>query len=1099
MPISCPSCSAIVATESRQCERCGFSLTDRGLPESTTERRQLSVIFCDLVNSSSLALSLDPEDLLELYRAYQETCGAIVSSRGGHVAEYLGDGIVVYFGYPAAREGDERRAVQAALEVVDAVSRIPMPTSDSPLQVRASVHTGLVVIGTIGSRGNLQRRATGETTLVAFSAQNLAPPNSVVVTEATRRLVEGYFIFERLDNQVVVEKVQKAPIDLFRVLGQTNARRSIEAAVALGLTPFVGRDRELEKVRECFALAREGPPRAVFVTGEPGIGKSRLIRTFKEQLAPGSARLIEWDCGEDEQKSALSPVTEWLSSELGFGAGDSDQTRRSKLVSGLSTLLGSDCDAESVRLLASLLSVSLGDEYAPLDLTPDNARRRTLGKLVDLVRAGPTAAPCVLVVEDLHWADMSTLELIGMLLARTDADPLLILLTTRMHRADEAVDQVIREWQTAERVTTLELGRLSPSDATTMLREVTRGRELPDEIALELAQRSEGVPLFVEELARTVLESGMLPQRRSPYAPTDSLEHNHIPVSLQNLLQARLDRLPSLYVAQVLSALGRSCTFSMIRAVVRMPEQQLLNHLDGMVKTDLISVAGTPPDARYRFRHAMIRDAAYRSASQREMLPRLHRDIAKVLVEQFPETASQQPELVAHHLSEAKEPMAAIPQWIKAGTQALARSANHESVRHLERGLKELKNLPPGTERDKWELTMRMPLGPALMATVGFSHERIGQSYKRANELASQLPESPEMFDILWGLWAQAFVGGQLFTARGRAEQLMKLALASGEPCLLRAARHARGFVECYSARYDETIRLVEEALADFNQEDAEKFNQTLNDERRNTNRFQFSSALALLDMGRTAHWMLGRPEQSLKLEQQADELAKVLAHAPSTAFWETSRTWFLPLTGHPQKVRDIARQVTNLSEENGYDLWPRLASVFDGWARIELRDLDGGLATMIDSLAAYRRIGGGILRTQAFALLAEGMVKARRTEEAMTTLDEAFANARETGEVHFEPELYRVRGLALLQQAERGHASLDAVRAAFQQALELARQQKAVWLELRAALSLARLAQGQAEQMRARQVLTAVCDRIQGRPEMPELRESAELLSKPI
>ncbi|HEU5074546.1 MAG TPA: AAA family ATPase, partial [Polyangiaceae bacterium] len=700
-------------------------------------------MFCDLVDSTRFARTLDPEDLLELYRTYQETCGSIVGSRGGYVAEYLGDGIVVYFGYPAAREGDERRAVQAALEVVDKVSRIPTPGSDAPLEVRAAVHTGLVVIGTIGSRGNIHRRATGETTLVAFNAQTLAPPSSVVVTDATRRLIEGYFIFERLEKRVTVEKIQKAQVDLFRVLGQTSAKRPIEAAVALGLTPFVGRNDEVSKVRECFTRAARGYPQALLVSGEPGIGKSRLLRVLKEQLGPESTRLVEWDCGEDEQKSALSPVIEWLTRQFGFGADDSDQVRRDKLIGGLAKLLGSEVDSESVRLLASLLSVSLGDEYPPLDLSPDNARRRTLATVVDVVRRSSTAQPCVLAIEDLHWADMSTLELISLLLTQCASKRLLLLMTSRTHRADETVDETIRRWQTEECVTTLELGRLPPLDIATMIREVTRGRELPDQVAVELAERSEGVPLFVEELARTVLESGVLPERRNHYDLTESLEHDHVPSGLQNLLQARLDRLPSLYVAQVLSALGRSCTFAMIRAVVQLPDAELLNQLDGMVKTDLLSVVGEPPDARYSFRHAMIRDAAYRSASQRELLPRLHRDIARVLVEKFPETAEQQPELVAHHLSEAKDPSAAISQWIKAGTQALARSANHESVRHLERGLKELRSLPPGIERDKKELIMRLPLGPALMATAGFSHERIGENYRRANQLASQLPDSP--------------------------------------------------------------------------------------------------------------------------------------------------------------------------------------------------------------------------------------------------------------------------------------------------------------------------------------------------------------------
>jgi class 3 adenylate cyclase/tetratricopeptide (TPR) repeat protein len=1030
------------------------------------ERRPLTVVFPDLIGSTLLSQALDPEDMELLLIRYRERCAETVRRWGGYVAQFMGDGILAYFGYPDAYEDDPRRAVGAGLEIARVVPLLETPPGVPPLGVRVGIHYGVTVVSPVGAGQNL---AIGSAPNLAQHFQRFAPPNGVVISEATKRQVHGFYEVEPLE-----EAASEGP--LYRVLGTTGATRSIDAAAAVGLTPFIARKDEFLALKAAWARAVEGNSEGVLIQGEAGIGKSRLVHELKA-FVEKSAQLLELHCSPDVQGTALRPVAEAITRTFNIADDQPNDKRLHKLERGLAGL--GALSQENVWFIATLLSISMKDRQPPLEGTAQALRRRTLEALVAILAIMSAHQPVLVVVEDLHWADKSTLELMDLAFERLGADRVMIVLTTR--------PELEVAWQAAKKPQRLTLPRLSLAEAEELVRGVVHQRELPEEVLEELAPRSEGVPLFAEELTRALIDTRLLVDRGDRYELAGSLDDAAIPANLEASLTARILRLgPCKRVAQVGSVIGRSFGYELIRAVDDASDAELERDLAELVRTDCLFVVGQPPDAQWTFKHALIRDAAYDSWLRTKRRA-LHARIAETLVERFPDTASAQPELVAHHFTEARAYDKAVPHWLEAGQQALGRSANQETVTCLRRGLESLAFLPESQARANTELTMRVLLGPSLMATKGYSHADVLENYTRAHHLVKRVSGGPNIFEVLWGLWAQYFVGGELLAAREPAEQCVRLARDAGEPRLIPPAHHALGFVECYTAHYPETVKLVEEGLAVFDEAQ----------ERENATRFQFASTLALRNMGATALWMLGKPDQARRLAAGALPLAERLAHPPSTAFAITASSWFLQLAGEAERVLEVMQVVNRLSADEGFAFWPPLVSVFGGWAKMAKGDITGGADTMLESFQRYRAIGGGILRTHGFALLAEGLLEAGRLDECLTTIDEALANAHATGEVHFEPELHRVRGLALLRRAERERGSVDAARQAFDRALELAREQGARWLELRAALALARLLRAEGRTESARELLSAVHAAIGEGHDTREMQAAAALLAE--
>jgi class 3 adenylate cyclase/tetratricopeptide (TPR) repeat protein len=1063
----CSSCGTEVDGAERACPRCRV-LFDT-MPTSQ-ERRPLTVVFPDLIGSTPLSQALDPEDMELILNRYRERCAEIVRRWGGHVAQFMGDGILAYFGYPVAYEDDPRRAVGAALEMARVVPTLETPSGVPPLGVRVGINYGVTVVSSVGSGQNL---AIGSAPNLAQHFQKFALPNGVVISDSTRRQVAGFYEVESIAEMTSGEG------PLYRVVRPTGATRSIDAAATVGLTPFVARSKELAGLDALWARALTRVTTGALVRGEAGIGKSRLVHELKARVARGPGQVLELHCSPDAQGTALRPVAEGLARRFGILDDDPADRRLHKLERGLAAL--GSLSADNVWLIARLLSIPIDKPSAPLDTSAQNVRKRMLDAILDMVRAVASQQPALVVVEDLHWADPSTLELLEMALERLQDEPVMFVLTAR--------PEFQAPWTT--RLEDANLSRLSLSDSEQMIRHLAGQRQLPHEVLEELPPRSEGVPLFVEELARAVLDSGLLADRGDRYELLAPLEEAAIPPNLQASLVARIHRLGACKrVAQVGSVLGRSFSYEMIRAVDDATDADLRRDLAELVRTDCLHVTGEPPEAQWTFKHAMIRDAAYDSW-MRVSRRKLHKRIAETLIARFPETTVAQPELVAHHFTEAQAAEHAVPHWLSAGQQALSRSANHEAVDCLTRGLEVVDTLPDAESRANAELTMRVLIGPALMATKGYAHADVHASYTRAHELVKRVGQAPRMFEVLWGLWAQSFVGGQLRAAREPAEHVVRLAHASSDRGLVPPAHHALGFVECYTAHYPETVALVEEGLA------VVELDANLDRERQNILKYQFASSLALINMGATALWMLGKPDQARKLAARAKPLAETLGHPPSIAFAITSSSWFLQLAGEASQVLEVMEFVNRLSREEGFAFWPPLVSVFGGWAQMANGDIAGGADTMLESFRLYRASGGGILRTHGFALLAEGLLEADRVTEALATLDEAIVNAHTTGEVHFEPELHRVKGLALLKRAERDGGSEEEAREALERALTLSREQGARWLELRAAISLSRFLRSRGETARALDLLSPIHAAIAEGNDTREMKEAAALIAE--
>jgi class 3 adenylate cyclase len=668
----------------------------------------LTVLFCDLVGSTALSARLDPEELREVVRAYQETCTAVIQRYDGHIAQHLGDGILVYFGYPVAHEDDAQRAVRTGLEILSELQplnaqlpstiRVRLP---HPIQVRIGIHTGLVVVGEIGSGEKREILALGETPNLAARLQALAEPDTVVMSAATQRLIAGYFTYQALGAQDL--KGLPQPVEVYQILGESELQRRFEVAVRSGLTPLVGREEEVRLLLRYWERAKEGTGQVVLLSGEPGIGKSRLVEELKERVMREGYTRIEFHCSPYYQNTALYPVIEFLQRRLQFSREDSPEQKLDKLEQALSR---SRLELqETVPLFASLLSLPTSRYTLPV-FSPQRQKQKTQEALVRWLLEEAERQAVYSAWEDLQWADPSTLEFLHLCLDQVATARMLALLTFR--------PDFRPPWALRSHMSQITLSRLGHKHVEEMVEKVTKGKGLPAEVVQQVVAKTDGVPLFVEELAKMMLESGLLKEEDGRYELTSPLPSLAIPAMLQDSLMARLDRLGTVKeVAQLGATLGREFSYELLRAVSPLNEETLQKELTQLVEAELLYQRGLPPQARYVFKHALIQDAAYQSLlkSKRQQY---HQQITQVLEEEFSKIKETQPELLAHHYTEAGLITQAIPYWQKAGQRASQRSAHIEAISHLTKGLELLKILPDTPERAQRELTLQLALGALL-------------------------------------------------------------------------------------------------------------------------------------------------------------------------------------------------------------------------------------------------------------------------------------------------------------------------------------------------------------------------------------------------
>lgn len=698
------------------------------------ERRQLTVLFCDLVASVHLARQLDPEDWREVVRAYQTVCAEVIQRFDGYIAQYLGDGLLVYFGYPQAHEDDAQRAGRTGLDILAAMEPLNVRLAQERairLAVRVGIHTGPVVVGAMGGGGRQEQLALGDTPNIAARLQGLAAPNTVVVSAATWALIEGFFTCQALGEHAL--KGVEEPLRVYQLLEESGAQTRLDVASPRGLTPLVGRETEVAVLRERWAQARDGLGQMVVLSGEAGIGKSRLVMALKEQVADAPHTRWECRCSPYFRDSALYPLIDLSQRALQFGRDESPEAKLQKIAAGLGHY--GLAQPETVALWAALLSVPLADPYPPLNLTPQRQKQKTFEAMVALLLALAAEQPMLFIVEDLHWIDPSTLEFLTLLIDQVPTARLLTLLTCRL--------EFHVPWGFRAHLTPLTLNRLPRPQVAQMVGRVVGGKALPPEVVEQIVAKTDGVPLFVEELTKAVLESGLLREGEERYELTGPLPPLAIPATLHDSLMARLDRLATVKdVAQLGATIGRTFAYELLQAVSPLDEVTLQHGLRQLVEAELVYQRRVPPQATYTFKHALIQDAAYQSLL-RSTRQQYHQRIAQVLVSQFPETAETQPELLAQHYTEAGLSAQAIPYWQRAGQRASERSAHVEAMAHLTRGLEVLNTLPDTPERTQQELVLQTTLGPALLATKGYAAPEVGQVYARAQELCQQVGETP--------------------------------------------------------------------------------------------------------------------------------------------------------------------------------------------------------------------------------------------------------------------------------------------------------------------------------------------------------------------
>jgi class 3 adenylate cyclase len=720
----------------------------RPVPSSSpeVERRQLTVLFCDLIDSTSLASQLDPEDLRKVVGAYQETCAKVIARFEGHIAQYLGDGLLVYFGYPLAHEDDAQRAVRAGLGIVEALSQLNTYLGQEQgvhLAVRLGIHTGLVVVGDVGGGARQEQLALGETPNLAARLQGIAASNTLVISAATYQLLGGFFACQSLGTPLLRGVVQ--PLEVYQVLYESMARSRLEVAGRAGLTPMVGREQEVGLLLERWAQVKDGLGQVVLLSGEAGIGKSRLVQVLKEHVASEpQAWLTPCQCSPYHQNSALYPMIDLLERlALRFDREESPQQKLSKL-EGFLVQYGLPL-AEAVPLFASLLSLPLPADYAPLTMSPQQQKQQILHAFLTILLRIAAQQPVLFVMEDLHWVDPTTLELLSLLV---DQGPTARILTLFTFRPDFSPP-----WTGRSHLTQVTLPRLQRRQAAEMTGRVAHGKALPAEVVEQVVAKTDGVPLFVEELTKMVLDSGLLQAREERYELTGPLPPLAIPTTLHDSLMARLDRLAAVKgLAQLGATLGREFSYELLQAVAPWDQETLRRGLQQLVEAEFLYQQGLPPQATYLFKHTLIQDAAYQSLLK-STRQQYHQGIAQVLEGQFPNICETQPELLAHHYTEAGLLEQAIPYWQRAGQRAIQRSANLEAVGHLTKGLELLKKLPDTPERAQQELDFQLALGPVFHAVKGQGAPEVEQTYARARELCGQVGETLQLFPVLWGLW----------------------------------------------------------------------------------------------------------------------------------------------------------------------------------------------------------------------------------------------------------------------------------------------------------------------------------------------------------
>jgi len=1042
-------------------------------PTTTTsvcmaERRHITVLFCDLVGSTQLSTQLDPEDLSAVLADYRRCCADAITRWGGYVAKYMGDGVLAYFGWPQAHEDDAEAAVHAALQLVRAVGRLAAPRAGAHLAARAGIATGEVVVGdTIGQGAAQEHNVVGETPNLAARMQALARADSVVIDARTRRLVGD--LFELTESHVAVKGFAE-PVPAYEVIA-ASATQSRFQALHPQRTVLIGRDEEISALLRRWDQAIHGEGQVVLLCGEPGIGKSRMLDAFAERLADAPHMRLRYFCSPHHTQSPLHPFVAQLENAAGFVADDPNATKYAKLVAVLRTDVAAP--SEDAALLAELALIVPGEHYRLLALAPEQKKERTFEALLTQLEALAAAKPVLILFEDLHWIDPTSHALFDRMVEAVERLPVLVVATFRPEFAPR--------WVGASHVSMQTLRKFSRRESDAFVERLTGGKALPPDVAERIIAHTDGVPLFVEELTRAVLEGDLLTEESDRYVLAGPLPAFAIPTSLQASLIARLDRLAPLKdIAQIGATIGREFPYELLAAVAGRAASDLDAALEQLVQAGLLFRRGTRARSTLAFKHALVRDAAYASLL-RSRRQELHARIAQTLEKSFPARAAAEPEIVAQHLTEAGLDAAATLWWSRAGRQSLRRAANPEAVAQLGRALDLLARLPASRERDEQELDLLINLGPALINTQGWNSPEVRSVYVRALAIASRLDKPDALLASLVGRWATFHLGGRYHEALEVADEVERLARASSHNGAMLQAHHLAFPPLLYLGDVAKCRSHIADMLALYDEP------------AHREHRFVYMShdpAVCGHAFGAMAAWFAGDIVEAHEAAARADALARRLGHAPTLAhalYW-TANVCVLPrdvdgALAMSNEVLDLTRSVKHAPAEAS-------AQSFKGWALVQRGEIDEGLRLLEAGLVAWRAQQHEMLTPHRLCLYAEGLLAAGRASEASAAVAEALALVERNDERTFAP-------IVMLAQAEVLLAGGDTSGAerVLGSALEAAARARCRSPELRAATRLALLWAERGERDRASDLLAPVVGGITPMAQSRDIHDASALL----
>lgn len=1042
-----------------------MSTLDQSLAQtggSRAERRYLTVLFGDMVGSSALSSRLDPEDLRRILRDFQSCCGDAVRDFEGHIARYMGDGLLAYFGYPVAHEDDAERAVQAGLQMVKAVSALTFPDVP-PIEMRVGVATGLVVVGDlIGEGTNREFALIGEAPNLAARLQQLAGPNQVLVSHQTRRLLGRLFDLEDLGNHSI--RGFEPQVRVWRVLKPSSVTSRFEARQSSRLTPLVGREHELEMLERRCEEVCGGKGQLIAISGEPGIGKSRLVTALKERLDGKMHWAPSFQCSSYHTSSAWYPIVRYLEDAAGIEF-DAPASLRLEKLAGLVSRHLPERATSIVPLLAELMAIPTGNRYAPLELTQQQQKHKTYEALLALLQARHKL-PLMLVFEDVHWIDPTSLEFLMWLREHIHGQPIIVLLLFR--------PEFVLAGTGSAALTSIALTRIDAAQATAMVKTLAEKTLLSPALVDLIVAKTDGVPLFIEEMTKAVLESGSssegvtVPDARSTFG---------VPDTLHDSLMARLDQFASMKtVAQIAATIGREFSYELLAAISPLSQTDLERAIDRLVSSGLLLRSDHPRDQAYSFKHALVQDEAYASLL-RDQRRELHGKIARVLRQQFSEIGEASPEVIAHHLTEAHEIKPAIDYWLKAGKQASRRSAFIEAAKLFQIALDLLLQLPPSAERNALELSVQHALGSALAASKGFGAAETSQAFRRARELCEGLEASSFTISIANGLIGVHVARGEFEQSRALAEELLRRASQNEDLTSRLMAHRALGMSLFLIGDFEAARDELQSSLA-----------------RHGPMPLVFSQDFKATAQAYLAltHVLLGNIALGVAQGQEALAHAEQLRHPHSICYALSFLAGAHVLCREPGLALPIAERTVVLSQEYGFPLWLAGGRMLRGWSRFDLGERDKGLAEIRESVGALEAAGAPVWVQFARYLLGQALAVSDQSRDAMNLIDQTLAEAAGTSGRWYEAELHRLKGDLLADQGD-----VPAAASCYETAVSVSARQGARLFQLRATNSLALLwrAQGQMSNIRSR--LAPLYDRFDSAVMIADLAEARALLSE--